>query len=447
MTELMDFQILQRADDGYAHVIFGGIYDGEIFADTCIEARIVREDDNLNVIYWTPCIITGQKWSVELDIPEGGLYRLEACIKSHDPAWRERIKCLYHIGVGDIYVMVGQSNMAGYGRDNAFDPPSLGVHALANNGRWCIATHPLADSIDSDFGHPENATGTSPALSFARRLKERLGVPIGIVMAAVGGTSLAAWHPQQDSNCYEEMCRRLELIGGFKGFVWYQGCADANRNDAVNYFERFSNMVDLWRERYGNLPLLTVQLNRWTGMNSGENDRWWGMICDAQRRAALELQDVYVVPSMDLSVTDGIHNSSGANVIIGERLANVALACIYKKCGQTSAFVLGAEKVDDTHVLVHLTPDHHIVAMDNLAIGMNVEDETGILTCHEAQPVPDGLVVSTSRPYQLPAKFHYAWRTKPPVFVVRDIFDMPLLSCYGVEIEPKNILFERSYKL
>ena len=196
-------------------------------------------------------------------------------------------------------------------------------------------------------------------------------------------------------------------------------------------------MVSLWNEHFGAHPVLTVQLNRWMGNEDPMNDRYWGMIREAQRRAALEIPGVYVVSSLDLSVTDGIHNSSGANVTIGERLANAALAYLYDKPGQRSVCILSAEAVDDTHVLLHLTPGHKVLAMDGRAMGMNVEDTDGLVDCIEAAPVPDGLLVSTTRPYRLPAQFHYAWRTHPPVFAARDFYDQPLLACYGIEIAAK----------
>ena len=438
MTEIMDFQIFQRDSDGYARVSFSGTLK-TLPADAAqVLARVVREDDNLTVIHWVPCIRNGMEWSVDLTIPEGGLYRLEACLMNGNPAWSEKVRCVYHVGVGDIYVTAGQSNMTGYGRDNAYDPPVLGVHAFTAAGKWGIAVHPLADSLGSVFGHPESATGTSPALSFARRLKDRLGIPIGILPAAVGGTALAQWHPEQAGDCWQDMCERLNHIGNFKGFIWCQGCSDANEKDAPGYLERFCRMIALWREKYGHKPILTVQLNRWMGTGTGEQDIWWGMIREAQRKAMLECPDVFTIPSLDLPVTDGIHNSSGANVMIGERLANVALKSVYGKPGQEVTCILGAEAVDDTHFAVHVTPGHQVFAMDNRPLGMNAEDSDGLIECMDAVPVPDGFLVTTERPYTLPARLHYAWRSHPPVFAVRDQYDMPLLACYGVEIQPPS---------
>ncbi len=433
---LHDFQIIQRAPDGCARFVWEGTLKAPLeSSEHHVVARVVREEDNLCIIPWTVCQVADTlNWSVSLTVPEGGLYRFEASIQQGNNLWIDKIKCVYHIGIGDIYVTVGQSNMTGYGRDSAYDPPCLGVHMFRNTGEWSIAAHPLADGIDSIYDYAENATGTSPALSFARRLHERLGVPIGIVPTAVGGTSLSEWDPTDEGGCFRAMEKRLDKTGAFKGFIWIQGCNDCNDEEAPTYFDRFAKMVSVWNERFGAHPIFTVQLNRSMAGRKQDNDRYWGMVRDAQRRAAAELDGVYVVPSIDLPTTDGIHNSSGANVIIGERLANVALTSIYGKPGQTSVLVLSAEAVDDTHIKINLTPGHSVLAMDNIALGMNVEDSDGLIDCIEAAPIKDGLLVSTSRPYKLPARFHYAWRAHPPIFLARDFFDMPVLACYGIEI-------------
>ncbi len=435
MKRVQEYQIIQRNADGYGQVPFAGTLENDRPEGTWVYARAAREDDNLIVIPWTKCDCQGRDWSITLTLPEGGLYRLEAAVGQGGMGWVDLVDVVYHVGVGDIFITTGQSNMTGYGRDNAYDPVTLGVHALCNNGKWGLATQPLSMGIGNVFGFAETACGTSPALSFARTLHRYLGVPIGILPTAVGGTPLTKWMPDGEGSCFQWMGNRIAVTGDFKGYIWFQGCSDANENDAPTYFDRFASMLKQWDEIYGHHPIITVQLNRWCGTDSHSEDPYWGMIRDAQRRAALELPDVYTVPSLDLPVTDGIHNSSGANVIIGERMANTALANLYGKPGQTAPNVLGVEKKDDTHVLVRLTPGHQVYAMDNKALGMNVEDAQGLVDCVQAIPVADGFLVDTTRPFTLPAKFHYAWRAQPPVFVARDFNDQPLLACYGVEIQ------------
>lgn len=434
METCMDFRIYQRNSSGYAVIPFGGCLPENLPDDTYITARVIREEDNLIILYGIPCATDGKTYHVNLTVPEGGLYRIEAV------GMYGVIHCVHHIGVGDIFVTCGQSNMTGYGKDSAYDPPVLGVHMLANTGNWTIASHPIACAVNSIYAFPENSTGTSPALSFARRLKERLGVPIGIIPSAVVGTKLEQWNPAQTGDCCREMYRRLDAIGEFKGFLWYQGCSDANETAAPSYFERFSETIAAWREKYGHHPVLTVQLNRWASAPGENRDKWWGMIRDAQRRAGLELEDVVTVPSLDLPMTDGIHNSAGANVIIGERLANVALHYFYHKPGQEIFYIHGAKQIDATHLALQITPRLQIEAlnghMDNRAEGMEVEDAAGLISCVEAIVDEDSLIVSTSRPFSLPAMFHYAWKSCATPFPARDPFNLPLLACYRINIEP-----------
>ena len=251
---------------------------------------------------------------------------------------------------------------------------------------------------------------------------------------------MSEWHPEETARHYRSMLARIPYVGKIKGFIWYQGCCEAMCTpDPSDYLIRFRRMVELWREQFGNLPVITVQLNRWTGGLTLDQDHQWGLVKDAQRRAAFEIEGVFVVPSLDLTTSDGIHNSSGSNIVIGERMANAALAGIYKMGGVLAPAVTGAEWIDSRTVLVHITPGHNVWSMDNTGLGFNVEDEDGISECASAVRVKDGLIVKTVRDCKPEAYFHYAWRTVPPIFVARDINGMPLLSCYRVPIKTKAV--------
>lgn len=446
-SNLQNYQIFQRNRGGYADVRYQGT--ASVPEGGAVYARVQRECDMMTIIPYTPCDMKknadgSTAWSVDLRVPEGGLYRFEAIGGSVNPQheWSDRIDCVYHIGVGDIFIMAGQSNMTGYGRDAAYDPPTLGVHAFTRRGTWDIAVHPLSDSLDNIYGYGEYTSASSPALSFARRLHENLGVPVGLIPAAVGGTMLTQWEPTGRADCYDKMMAMVRDAKGaqdgqgFRGMIWFQGCSDCIGEDGKTYFDRFETAVSHWREALGDFPIVTVQLNRWMSTGGdGPDDAAWGRVRDAQRRAALEIPGISVVPALDLPCTDGIHDSAGANVIIGERLAMTALACIYGKPGQTAPSVLSAEAVDDNHIRVNVTPGHRVYAMDNIALGMDVEDDDGIIRCTTAEKTQDALIVTTEKPYHKPAHFHYAWRAQAPTFAVRDNGGMPLLACYGIEIK------------
>lgn len=64
-------------------------------------------------------------------------------------------------------------------------------------------------------------------------------------------------------------------------------------------------MVELWREKLGDVPFITVQLNRWAegGVSRIENDRYWGTVRDAQRRLAEDIPGVHIISVMDIPMS------------------------------------------------------------------------------------------------------------------------------------------------
>jgi hypothetical protein len=124
-----------------------------------------------------------------------------------------------------IYLLIGQSNMAGRG---VVDPVSKlqrpRILMLDKNRQFVPAMDPL------HFDKKE--AGVGPGLSFAEAMLPAEGaVRIGLVPAAVGGTSITLWvpgaydsitktHPYDDA-----MARVKEALryGVLKGILWHQG--------------------------------------------------------------------------------------------------------------------------------------------------------------------------------------------------------------------------------
>ena len=80
------------------------------------------------------------------------------------------------------------------------------------------------------------------------------------------------------------------------------------------------------------IPWLTIQLNRRLAYEDGlPFDEGWGTIREAQRQAARKIPGISIVPAIDCSLSDGIHNTAAANVVLGERLAAAALRDIYHR--------------------------------------------------------------------------------------------------------------------
>ena len=333
-----DWQILQQDHRGVASMTLEGIYRNQP-REFRVEARLVRERDGSLVnraLDWSPAELRPDRtWSLTLaEIPAGGLYRLETRVwRTNAPDTRPmRGDYVHHLGVGDIWVIAGQSNSSGTGTGPAEDPPTLGVHLFGNDEQWKLACHPLEDATHSR--HPITVHGVFQAhsawIAFGRRLQEELGHPIGLVPTALGGSPLALWQP--GATLYQNMRDMVRLAGGkARGIVWYQGESDCNPTSSADYGVRFQRFVEAARKELGEpeLPILTAQLGRYMeATNEPEQHRSWSRIREAQRQSARTLPRLALVPTLDLPLCDDIHLSAAANITLGHRFAAEALRLI-----------------------------------------------------------------------------------------------------------------------
>lgn len=334
-----DWQILQQDHRGVASLALEGIYRNQP-RDFRVEARLVRERDGSPVntaLDWSAAELRPDRtWALTLtEIPAGGLYRLETRV------WRANFSdtrpmrgdYVHHLGVGDIWVIAGQSNSSGTGTGPVDDPPTLGVHLFGNDEQWKLACHPLEDATRSR--HPITVHGVfqahSPWIAFGRRLQEVLGYPIGLLPTALGGSPLALWQPE--AALYQNMRDMVRLTGGTaRGIVWYQGESDCNPAASADYGSRFQRFVESARKDLNlpELPILTAQLGRYNdGAGDAERHRSWSRIREAQRQSARTLPHLALIPALDLPLCDEIHLSAAANVTLGHRFAAEALRLVH----------------------------------------------------------------------------------------------------------------------
>jgi len=345
------WQIVQQDASGAGFLRLCGVYR-TAQQDVRVEVRLVHERDGRPVAPGLDWQIADhgeqQTWSRTLDnIPSGGLYRLETRVWRGDgPDLRPmRGDYAHHLGVGDIWVIAGQSNASGTGLGFADDPPTLGVHLFGNDEGWHLACHPLEDATHSL--HPITVHGVfqahSPWLAFGRRLQARLGHPIGLIPTALGGSPLALWEPAQDGPLYANMRAMIRAAGGrVRGMVWYQGESDGNPAAVATYGERFKRFVATLRDDLGDpaFPVLCAQLGRVVAPGDAQRAESWTRLRELQRQLADELDNVWLIPAIDLPLSDEIHLSAASNVLLGERFAEQALIGVYGRAGTPPALRL-----------------------------------------------------------------------------------------------------------
>lgn len=445
----MNWQIFQQGEDGFGEIELKGRWRLDE-VECAVEMRLVNQDTGAVVSKdtdWKQAVTkTDGTWSGEIKrVPAGGLYRIETRLthkKQPLKEWSIRGDMIHNIGVGDLWVIAGQSNAVGYGREAVNDPPELGVHLLRNSEKWTLATHPLNDSTDTR--HPVNCDipnpGHSFCLSFAKILKRNLGYPIGLIQTALGGSPLARWNPLEEGDLYKNKLHCIELAGGkIKGILWYQGCSDTDDKSSASYGSRFKNTILRWRKdlKDDGIPILTVQLNRVYGVTDKAVDRGWSVVREAQRQIVLKLRNVFITPAIDLPLSDTVHISSAGNMTLGERMARVALGGVYKKPIQFKAPDIAKASGCNGGKTVRLILDNVVGRLwnsDSNRLCFKVEDERGDVPITTIEYKGKEVHLKLVRSLEGSAVVHGAYGANPPM-VPLDIDRMiPMLAFYNVKI-------------
>lgn len=450
-----EWQIIQRDAAGLGAFDLAGRWVS-VNGPGTVQVRLVYEDTgvpvNQSLDWQTVSTRADGTWAGHVShIPAGGLYRLETRYKPDSipmGEWADRGDMRHFLGVGDLWVITGQSNSAGYGRGPVYDPPELGIHLFRNNGQWALATHPLNESTDTR--HPVNRdsanTAHAPYLHFARLLKQQLGCPIGLIQTSRGGSTLAEWNPHDPApsgGLFENMLTCVAAAGDqVTGIIWYQGESEADGLTGHTYQARFAQAVAAWRTAFNHptLPILTVQLNRHLIPTTPELEQSWTQVREAQRQAARTLPHVSVVPALDLPLSDGIHTSAAGNLILAERLANVALGTIYGRALDYQPPDLQSIAAAPDGLTITLTFAPVTSRMDNVDPAANcfrVEDVIGVVPV-TAVTYPGGpnVQLSLGRPLSGAAVVHGGYGLAPASVPMDIERFMPMLGFHAAPVEP-----------
>ncbi|CAL0327088.1 unnamed protein product [Lupinus luteus] len=227
----------------------------------------------------------------------------------------------------NIFILAGQSNMAGRGGvvndtaawDGVVPPqcnPNPSILRFNAHLEWVEAQEPLHQDIDT-----KKTNGIGPGMAFANYILEKregFGV-VGLVPCAIGGTDIREW--ERGQLVYNHMMKRVKASlndgGSVQALLWYQGESDTlNLNDAQSYKRRVLKFfLDVRNDLQSPLlPIIQVALA------SGQ-----GSYLDIVRQAQLDidLQNLRTVDAMGLPVEPkGLHLTTQAQVKLGQMMAD-----------------------------------------------------------------------------------------------------------------------------
>ena len=175
----------------------------------------------------------------------------------------------------DVYLLIGQSNMAGRGYMTDKDMKIIhkNVFILNENGEVVPARNPLNQY--SSIRKGMNMQRIGPGYGFAMKIAKKTKRKILLVVNARGGTTLSQWSKGEGGNgYYEEAVRRTRQAmqyGTLKAILWHQGCGDSRNTDV--YLDKLAVFVENLRaDLDADVPFIAGELGQWIGHVAAFNE-------------------------------------------------------------------------------------------------------------------------------------------------------------------------------
>lgn len=177
--------------------------------------------------------------------------------------------CISDTGINnlDIYLLIGQSNMAGRANMDSLVEDTLQNVYLFDGNNFVPASNPM--NKYSTVRKRLDLQKLGPAYSFGKELGEVSGKKIGLVVNARGGTKIEWWEKgykgSNDFDLYEKAITQLEKAekyGKLKGIIWHQG--ESNQNDPTHYMAQLKKLVKDLRHDVGfNVYFVAGEIGKW----------------------------------------------------------------------------------------------------------------------------------------------------------------------------------------
>lgn len=294
--------------------------------------------------------------------------------------------------IGEVWLCSGQSNMEwsinASDRVDEFKSGATDTSIRAFKIPHVSEHTPQVDVSASWVVSSPDTVGNFSAVAyhFARHLSQTLDVPVGLIDASWGGSTVEAWVRRDVLDgipeaapflkAYDEMTgsgpnarsavapnsRPANLYNGMihpirpvtvRGTIWYQGESNAIAPRGNEYFPIFSALIHDWRKAFDNphMPFLFVQLPNFA--NDEPNQRWrYPVVRQAQLDTLHAVPNTGMAITIDIGDTADIHPRNKHDV--GHRLARWALVDVYEvlQLIKSGPIPLQAEFKDDASVHV-----------------------------------------------------------------------------------------------
>lgn len=393
-----EYQVFQRTALEGGVMAIAGHLAGPAMAPLLLEGRLTGH--GLAGAWKELGVLAGEdvEFRGAMAVPAGGWYRLELRVRNGEATVAEQ--AVEHVGMGEVFVVAGQSNAANHGEERL--TTATGLVSAFDGSRWRLANDPQPGA---------SGAGGSFMPPFGDALAHRFGVPVGVVATAVGATSVREWLPrgtrfpnpptltgnvaelsngewESKGMLFERFTAVLRQLGegGFRAVLWHQGESDANQQDATRtlpgalYRKYLGQLIEGARGAAGwDFPWFVAQASYHSPDDAGSAD-----IRDAQRalwESGLALQG----PDTDALAGDlrdgggkGVHFSGAGQRAHGEAWARMVVPWLQSQGhmgtqgpGRVKVFILAGQSNMEGQGVVEMDhPEYYNGGRGNLVWSM-----------------------------------------------------------------------------
>jgi len=293
-----------------------GTYTGTVVA---VQARIVDDGTDTEVVTWTTidAAPSAGNFSGNITIPSGGPYNIDVRF-SNDTLTIDNGANGFLVGANVLFI--GQSNAVQMFTVGSGQVPDSKLRHWTNSGGWIVPTAVMNGGVG--FGNKYIADS---------------GVPVGMLVAASGGTGLTAfsdptnnWETYASSPYAAPLTSYANALGsdGIEAVFWSQGEKDGQEGETeTNYKAALIDLISQIRTDFDNssdeasLPVIVAELISTTAGTATDDS--WQAIKNAQRGAVNDVSDTYLLTATDLVRADSLHLTAASYTIYGQRLAQI----------------------------------------------------------------------------------------------------------------------------
>jgi len=241
----------------------------------------------------------------------------------HFPATTEKVVVLPPKENFYIFLMAGQSNMAGRGFVEPGDTISTTrILTLNKNNEWVYAKEPL-------HYYEPGRTGLDCGLSFAKKLarKYKKEITIGLVPCAIGGSSIEQWlgdSTYRGVTLYSNFLQKAKAAaqnGTIKGLLWHQGESNTGAKSHIGYKQKLESFFTKVRTDLQQ-PTMPVYLGSLGSYLTKTSFPYTDSVNHDIKELSQTGSNIFLIKTSDFShLKDTIHFDSKSQRLMGKRFA------------------------------------------------------------------------------------------------------------------------------